>query len=349
VCIMATVSKEPSATPDFSVDHQDERFTAELTQFLTSLVKTSESELATSESLLSDKLIRLRDAVLQEVDAKSETNKSMRDSDESRDTSSSVDPNSSTDQSMSTASENSPQRDNSGSVDRSSSGSSSGSNEYESISSTDDSSILSNISFDSASNRAAGTGSTIPCADMGVRAPKRINFSLQSGVKYELTEYDIGRAFAQFGPVQRVSIKGGAGRGDCWDGHVVFHHTTAAERATSRVVRVNDCQLYSFPPWSHLTDNPVPNMILLESRYLPNIWERELVMRSFFTKFGVVDGVMFLGFKRDDMKGFVVAFKYPEPAQRLIGQSVKILSSTVFITEVTRRSIQTWGTNNYNH
>ena len=129
----------------------------------------------------------------------------------------------------------------------------------------------------------------------------------------------------------------------------MFHHTTAAERATSRVVRVNDCQLYSFPPWSHLTDNPVPNMILLESRYLPNIWERELVMRSFFTKFGVVDGVMFLGFKRDDMKGFVVAFKYPEPAQRLIGQSVKILSSTVFITEVTRRSIQTWGTNNYHH
>ena len=110
-----------------------------------------------------------------------------------------------------------------------------------------------------------------------------------------------------------------------------FYNTRGAELATGKVVTVKECKVFVFPSWSALTDNPVPNMILLESRYLPNIWEKILVMRSFFTKFGAVQGVLHLGEKKTGIRGFVVAFKDEKPAQELIGQSVKILSSTVFI------------------
>jgi len=134
----------------------------------------------------------------------------------------------------------------------------------------------------------------------------------------------------------------GPGRYETWDGYIDFYTARGAELATGKVVSVKDCQVFAFPSWLALTDTPVPNMILLESRYLPNIWEKVLVMRSFFTKFGVVNGVLHLGQKKHGIRGFVVCFKEEAPAQELIGQSVKILSSTVFIREVTRKSIKSW-------
>ena len=54
---------------------------------------------------------------------------------------------------------------------------------------------------------------------------------------------------------------------------------------------------------------PVPHQILLESRYLPQVWEKEIVLRSFFSKFGVVTGVSLLGFKQQMMQRFIISFK----------------------------------------
>ena len=87
---------------------------------------------------------------------------------------------------------------------------------------------------------------------------------------------------------------------------------------------------------------PVPHQILLESRYLPNVWEKEMVLRSFFNKFGLVEGVVFLGYTDGEagLQRFVISFRDSQPAQDLIGSSLKILSSTVFVKEVTRNTVR---------
>ena len=84
---------------------------------------------------------------------------------------------------------------------------------------------------------------------------------------------------------------------------------------------------------------PVPHQILLESRYLPNVWEKQMVLRSFFNKFGRVSGVVFLDWVKNSAQRFVISFEDPKPAQDLIGSAVKILSSTVFVKEVTKDTL----------
>ena len=88
-----------------------------------------------------------------------------------------------------------------------------------------------------------------------------------------------------------------------------------------------------------LLQTPVPHQILLESRYLPNVWEKQMVLRSFFNKFGRVSGVVFLDWVQNSAQRFVISFEDAKPAQDLIGSAVKILSSTVFVKEVTQDTI----------
>ena len=88
-----------------------------------------------------------------------------------------------------------------------------------------------------------------------------------------------------------------------------------------------------------LLQTPVPHQILLESRYLPNVWEKQMVLRSFFNKFGRVSGVVFLDWVQNSAQRFVISFEDAKPAQDLIGSAVKILSSTVFVKEVTQETI----------
>ena len=83
----------------------------------------------------------------------------------------------------------------------------------------------------------------------------------------------------------------------------------------------------------------MPHQILLESRYLPNVWEKQMVLRSFFNKFGRVSGVVFLDWVKNSAQRFVISFEDPKPAQDLIGSAVKILSSTVFVKEVTKDTL----------
>ena len=89
-----------------------------------------------------------------------------------------------------------------------------------------------------------------------------------------------------------------------------------------------------------LFQTPVPHQILLESRYLPNVWEKQMVLRSFFNKFGRVSGVVFLDWAQNSAQRFVISFEDTKPAQDLIGSAVKILSSTVFVKEVTQDTIK---------
>ena len=88
-----------------------------------------------------------------------------------------------------------------------------------------------------------------------------------------------------------------------------------------------------------LLQTPVPHQILLESRYLPNVWEKQMVLRSFFNKFGRVSGVVFLDWVQNSAQRFVISFEDSKPAQDLIGSAVKILSSTVFVKEVSKDTL----------
>ena len=65
-----------------------------------------------------------------------------------------------------------------------------------------------------------------------------------------------------------------------------------------------------------------------------------MVLRSFFNKFGRVSGVVFLDWVQNSAQRFVISFEDVKPAQDLIGSAVKILSSTVFVKEVTQDTIK---------
>ena len=75
------------------------------------------------------------------------------------------------------------------------------------------------------------------------------------------------------------------------------------------LVKVGDCQLHCSLPWETLTSQPVPHQILLESRYLPRVWERDMILRSFFSKYGVVTGVSMIGFTSGKLIRYVISFK----------------------------------------
>ena len=82
-----------------------------------------------------------------------------------------------------------------------------------------------------------------------------------------------------------------------------------------------------------------------------------MILRSFFSKYGVVTGVSMLGFTPGKLLRYVISFKVrllrgfdcslivfprlqdPNPAMDLIGSWVKILSSTVWVREVTSQTI----------
>ena len=81
-----------------------------------------------------------------------------------------------------------------------------------------------------------------------------------------------------------------------------------------------------------------------------------MILRSFFTKYGTVTGVAMIGTTPGNLVRYVISFKVslpvilsfaiahrliqdPNPALDLIGSSVTILSSTVWVREVTRETI----------
>ena len=83
-----------------------------------------------------------------------------------------------------------------------------------------------------------------------------------------------------------------------------------------------------------------------------------MIIRSFFSKYGVVTGVSMIGYTSGSLLRYVISFKVSlavadsscptlslscqdfNPAKDLIGSCVKILSSTVWVREVTCDTIQ---------
>merc|ERR1712168_1681691 len=71
----------------------------------------------------------------------------------------------------------------------------------------------------------------------------------------------------------------------------------------------------------------------------PHVWERDMIVRSFFSKYGLVTGVSMIGYTSGKLLRYVISFKDPNPAMDLIGSWIKILSATVWVREVTGETI----------
>jgi len=305
-------------------NYENAAFTSELCKFLTSLAKTPGGEY---NDLALD-LSRLREALLNEVET-STRGDSYESEGSNESASSSVSDHSG--MSASEASRSSPLSSSSprSRMDSDSSGSSSPHS---------DQSSASTHSYPSDLNSNRNQYLNYYTGSWNRRGS--VHFTLESGARYELVERDIRRVFSQYGRVREVRLFPRARRG--LDGKVEFVDSVAAKSAVHRIVEVGQCRLYTLPHWDCLNKIPVPHQILLESRYLPNVWEKERVLRSFFNKFGLVEGVVFLGYTdgKAGLQRFVISFHDSKPAQDLIGSSLKILSSTVFVKEVTQDTIQ---------
>ena len=88
-----------------------------------------------------------------------------------------------------------------------------------------------------------------------------------------------------------------------------FSSGLATSSLENSLVRVGDCQIHCSLPWDTLTNQPVPYQILLESRYLPHVWERDMILRSFFSKYGLVTGVSMIGYTSGKLLRYVISFK----------------------------------------
>jgi len=171
-----------------------------------------------------------------------------------------------------------------------------------------------------------------------VKAKKIINhrvmLNLQKGARYELDKRQLKEAFSKFGKVIRM-IFNEETSGSV--GFIDFRTTHSAIEATNQVVRAGKCLIHTTLPMNCLSEVPVPYQIFLESRYLPRIWEKEIVLRSFFAKYGDVTGVLLWG--RKGVQRCIISFKEAVVAQNLIGTTVKILTCTVVIKEVSSNTV----------
>lgn len=163
----------------------------------------------------------------------------------------------------------------------------------------------------------------------------RVMLSLQKGARYELEKRQLIQAFSEYGKIIRTVLYEDCRSGSL--GYIEFRTSQSATGAINKVVQAGKCSIHTSLPMSLLSEVPIPYQILLESRYLPHVWEKEIVLRSFFAKYGVVTGVQ-MWFR----KGFqrcIISFKEASVAQNLIGTTVKILTCTVVIKEVSSFTI----------
>jgi len=162
----------------------------------------------------------------------------------------------------------------------------------------------------------------------------RVMLNLQKGARYELDKRQLMEAFSKFGKVIRM-IFNEETSGSV--GFIDFRTTHSATEATNQVVRAGKCLIHTTLPMNCLSEVPVPYQIFLESRYLPRIWEKEIVLRSFFAKYGDVTGVLLWG--RKGVLRCIISFKEAAVAQNLIGTTVKILTCTVVVKEVSSNTV----------
>jgi len=294
-----------SVVPGSSSD----QFTSELRMFLTSLADTSGTEFDN----LTNQLVRLREVLLNDIQE--------NDTIETNDTE--TEASASDKQNVSTETEASNESD-----------------QLNGTTATKDAGTDEETVSKTSSSNGKGTDRGHSKATVKIKTPQkgslisnhRVMISLQKGARYELEEKLVKEALSQFGKVVNIKLYMEPNMGSF--GYVEFRTVHSAGQALNQVVRAGCCLLHTDLPLSLLTQVPIPHQVLLESRYLPQVWEKEIVLRTYFSKFGEVTGVTRLGFQR-----FIVSFKEASVAQELIGTNVKIFTCTVLVKEVSNNTV----------
>ena len=169
-----------------------------------------------------------------------------------------------------------------------------------------------------------------------------IKFSVQRGARFDLKEEQLQEIFSKFGRLVRYRLYPRTSMG--FDGFLgkrrifviniimprIFTQSTPLRRwladwstpwsrlgtASSTVLcpgRVSPLSLcLTRYCWSQGQSRPSflnTKSTGYYSRYLPNVWERDMILRSFFSKYGVVTGVSMIGYTPGKLLRYVVSFK----------------------------------------
>ena len=164
----------------------------------------------------------------------------------------------------------------------------------------------------------------------------RVMFSVQSGSPFSIKKKMIIDTFSHFGVITYVFYHTGSNFG-----FVDFQTSEDANNVFNKVLSVSDCKIHTFQGFNFrdLGSDPVPYQILIKSRNLPFSWEKFIIIKEFFKKFGQVNGVIYLGNNVNGVQKVVVSFKDSLVAKRLVGTTQRILYAEHAVMEVSRETM----------
>ena len=115
-----------------------------------------------------------------------------------------------------------------------------------------------------------------------------------------------------------------------------FESKSSVTDARNKMVQVGDLKLLTLTYWKmeEVSRHQIVGVVLSPNFDVPG----RSLLKSFFEEHGIVTGIVFpsyYGNRRD----FVVSFKDPEVAQRLVGSTVEILDTKVLMKEVCQETL----------
>ena len=163
---------------------------------------------------------------------------------------------------------------------------------------------------------------------------KRVQFHLQRGSSFELSEQKVHDFFSKnYGQVKTVGYNSSSGKG------TVEFASEIEKNMLDKEIEIGDCSVYTCRRIGDLSEESVQTQILLESQQLPVGWERSMILRNHFEKFGKVAGVVFIG-SRDGNNRAIIGFEDKETVERLVGVTEIINGSKVDIQRVNSETVK---------
>merc|ERR1712059_59995 len=136
-------------------------------------------------------------------------------------------------------------------------------------------------------------------------------YSLQKGASYELEAKKMKEVFSRYGDVVQVRMNGEKGV-------VQFREEGQVEAANNKLVQVGSCVVHTTLPRSQLSRKPVPYQVLVDPCHFPRCWERATKIKAFFSRFGEVLALDWVG----GQEQAIISFRDPGVAQDLIGREL---------------------------
>ena len=148
---------------------------------------------------------------------------------------------------------------------------------------------------------------------MELHGSSKVKFTVQSGDLSNLKKEDIYARFKGFGKIKYVRFQTSSTN----SGTVIFHKAYDAKKTLNKVVEVKGCLLHISSLLSDLSPFPSGHQILIQSSNLPKCWEKNIIVKGFFKKFGEVNGINFTD------RGLVVSFQ-EDIASKMTGTLLQV-------------------------